>query len=51
MYEETALFVTDVRITDRLSACGTLNNEKIRPLWEEMRMKAAEMTEENILLF
>ena len=32
------------------STCGTLNNEKIRPLWEEMRQKAAEMTEENIAL-
>ena len=32
------------------STCGTLNNEKIRPLWEEMRKKAVEMTEENILL-
>ena len=33
------------------STCGTLNNEEIRPLWEEMRQKAAEMTEENIILF
>ena len=33
------------------STCGTLNNEEIRPLWEEMRAKAAEMTEENIILF
>ncbi len=32
------------------STCGTLNNEKIRPLWEEMRMKAAQMTEENIII-
>lgn len=32
------------------STCGTLNNEKIRPLWEEMRMKAAQMTEENIMI-
>ena len=32
------------------STCGTLNNEKIRPLWEEMRKKAVEMTEENIIL-
>ena len=32
------------------STCGTLSNEKIRPLWEEMRKKAVEMTEENILL-
>ena len=32
------------------STCGTLNNEKIRPLWEEMRTKAAQMTEENIMI-
>ena len=32
------------------STCGTLNNEEIRPLWEEMRAKAAEMTQENIVL-
>ena len=32
------------------STCGTLNNEAIRPLWEEMRQKAWEMTEENIVL-
>ena len=32
------------------STCGTLNNEKIRPLWEEMRMKVAQMTEENIMI-
>ena len=32
------------------STCGTLNNEKIRPLWEEMRTKVAQMTEENIMI-
>ena len=31
------------------STCGTLNNEEIRPLWEEMRAKAWEMTEANIV--
>ena len=31
------------------STCGTLNNEEIRPLWEEMRQKAWEMTEANIV--
>ena len=32
------------------STCGTLNNEEIRPLWEEMRTKVAQMTEENIMI-
>lgn len=32
------------------STCGTLNNEKIRDLWDMMRAKAAQMTEENILI-
>lgn len=32
------------------STCGTLNNENIRDLWDEMRAKVAEMTEENIVL-
>ena len=42
---------TDTHIIQVMtSTCGTLNNEKIRPLWEEMRQKAAEMTEENIIL-
>ncbi|MBQ5589266.1 MAG: hypothetical protein IIU70_03855, partial [Anaerotignum sp.] len=42
---------TDTHIIQVMtSTCGTLNNEKIRPLWEEMRAKAAEMTEENIVL-
>ena len=41
---------TDTHIIQVMtSTCGTLNNEKIRPLWEEMRAKAAEMTGENIL--
>lgn len=33
------------------STCGTLNNEKIRSLWDEMRQKAWKMTEENIIIF
>ena len=42
---------TDTHIIQVMtSTCGTLNNEAIRPLWEEMRQKAAEMTEENIIL-
>jgi hypothetical protein len=42
---------TDTHIIQVMtSTCGTLNNEGIRPLWEEMRQKAAEMTEENIIL-
>ena len=42
---------TDTHIIQVMtSTCGTLNNEEIRPLWEEMRQKAAEMTEENIIL-
>ncbi|WP_458406741.1 hypothetical protein [Anaerotignum sp.] len=42
---------TDTHIIQVLtSTCGTLNNEEIRPLWEEMRAKAAEMTEENIMI-
>ena len=32
------------------STCGTLNNEAIRPLWDEMRQKAWEMTEEDMIL-
>ena len=32
------------------STCGTLNREEVRPIWEELRQGAAEMTEENILL-
>ena len=43
---------TDTHIIQVMtSTCGTLNNEEIRPLWEEMRQKAVEMTEENIILF
>ncbi|MBQ9091888.1 MAG: hypothetical protein IJY52_06440 [Anaerotignum sp.] len=42
---------TDTHIIQvMLSTCGTLNDEKIRPLWEELRQKAAEMTEKNIVL-
>ena len=42
---------TDTHIIQVMtSTCGTLNNEAIRPVWEEMRLKAAEMTEENIIL-
>ena len=33
------------------STCGTLNREEVRPIWEELRQGAAEMTEENIILF
>ena len=43
---------TDTHIIQVMtSTCGTLNNEAIRPLWEEMRQKAWEMTEENIVIF
>lgn len=42
---------TDTHIIQVMtSTCGTLNNEEIRPLWEEMRAKAWEMTEEDIIL-
>ena len=42
---------TDTHILQVMtSTCGTLNNEEIRPLWDEMRQKAWEMTEENIVL-
>ena len=42
---------TDTHIIQVMtSTCGTLNNEKMRDLWAEMRQKAAEMTEENIVL-
>ena len=42
---------TDTHIIQVMtSTCGTLNNEAVRPLWEELRQKAAEMTEENIVL-
>ena len=41
---------TDTHIIQVMtSTCGTLNNEEIRPLWEEMRQKAWEMTEANIV--
>ena len=54
MEEQLGVFTlgeTDSHIIQVMtSTCGTLNNEKIRPLWEEMREKAAEMTEENIIL-
>lgn len=42
---------TDTHIIQVMtSTCGTLNNEEMRDLWDEMRGKVAEMTEENILL-
>ena len=42
---------TDTHIIQVMtSTCGTLNNESIRDLWDEMRTKAWEMTEENIML-
>ena len=42
---------TDTHIIQVMtSTCGTLNREEVRPLWEELRHKAAEMTEENIVL-
>ena len=43
---------TDTHILQVMtSTCGTLHREEVRPLWEELRAKAAEMTEENIILF
>jgi hypothetical protein len=42
---------TDTHIIQVMtSTCGTLNNEEIRPLWEEMRTKVAQMTEEDIMI-
>lgn len=42
---------TDTHILQVMtSTCGTLNREEVRPIWEELRAKAAEMTEENIVL-
>jgi len=42
---------TDTHIIQVMtSTCGTLNREEVRPIWEELRAKAAEMTEENIVL-
>ena len=53
MEEQLGVFTlgeTDTHIIQVMtSTCGTLNNEKMRDLWTEMREKAAEMTEENIL--
>ena len=55
MEEQLGVFTlgeTDTHIIQvTTSTCGTLNNEEIRPLWEELRQGAAEMTEENIILF
>lgn len=41
---------TDTHILQVMtSTCGTLNNEEIRPLWDEMREKVWKMTAENII--
>lgn len=54
MEEQLGVFTlgeTDTHVIQVLtSTCGTLNNEKMRDLWEEMREKAMEMSEENIIL-
>lgn len=54
MEEQLGVFTlgeTDTHIIQVMtSTCGTLNNEEIRDLWDEMRAKVAEMTEENIVL-
>ena len=55
MEEQLGVFTlgeTDTHILQVMtSTCGTLNREEVRPIWEELRAKAAEMTEENIILF
>ena len=54
MEEQLGVFTlgeTDTHIIQVMtSTCGTLNREEVRPIWEELRQGAAEMTEENILL-
>ncbi len=40
----------DAVIQIMLPSCGTLNQEDVRPLWNEMLEKAGEMGEENLLL-
>ena len=54
MEEQLGVFTlgeTDTHVIQVLtSTCGTLNNEAIRDLWDEMREKAAQMTEEDIIL-
>ena len=55
MEEQLGVFTlgeTDTHIIQVMtSTCGTLNREEVRPIWEELRQGAAEMTEENIILF
>ena len=54
MEEQLGVFTlgeTDTHVIQVMtSTCGTLNREEVRPVWEDLRAKAAEMTEENIVL-